>query len=247
MGIFKKVNRIYKAFSDSQERNYIVFLALEEISKIVCPSLIFSEYGRTWMEDEVFLQEYKKFDKQNLHSADRKYFLYSLLSLVQNIEGDTVECGVFEGASSWLICKKNQDSNKKHYIFDSFEGLSKPLDIDGQYWHEGALSSREEKVKENLAPFLNNITIHKGWIPSRFHEIGNSRFSFVHIDVDLYQPTLDSLNFFYPKLVKGGIILCDDYGFSSCPGATKAFDEYMSNKPESIIHVPTGQGFIIKQ
>jgi hypothetical protein len=68
----------------------------------------------------------------------------------------------------------------------------------------------------------------------------------VHIDVDLYQPTLDSIRFFYPRLAPGGIILCDDYGYSSCPGAKGAFDEYMKDRPEKIIHAPTGQAFIIK-
>ena len=48
-------------------------------------------------------------------------------------------------------------------------------------------------------------------------------------------------------MVKDGIIVCDDYGFSTCPGAKQAFDEFMKGKPEPIVHVPTGQCFIIKK
>lgn len=48
--------------------------------------------------------------------------------------------------------------------------------------------------------------------------------------VDLYEPTKDSIEFFYDKLNVGGIFLCDDYGFTSCPGATKAIDEFLVDK-----------------
>jgi hypothetical protein len=67
------------------------------------------------------------------------------------------------------------------------------------------------------------------------------------VDVDLYEATLGSLDFFYPRLVPGGMLVCDDYGFTTCPGATRAVDEFMSGRPEPIIHLPTGQGLVIKR
>ena len=74
------------------------------------------------------------------------------------------------------------------------------------------------------------VRILNGWIPRRFKEISEQKFSFVHIDVDMFQPTLDSLKFFFPRLEKNGIIICDDYNFSSFPGAKKAWDEYFKDK-----------------
>jgi hypothetical protein len=68
----------------------------------------------------------------------------------------------------------------------------------------------------------------------------------VHIDVDLYQPTRDSLAFFYPRLVKGGVIVMDDYGFKTCPGATRAAEELATAQGVGILHLPTGQGVITK-
>ena len=117
--------------------------------------------------------------------------------------------------------------------------------MDGKYWAEGDLVVTEEIVKENLKDFSSCVYC-KGWIPSKFDLVKNNIFSFVHLDVDLYQPTKDSLDFFYDRLAPGGIILCDDYGFTSCPGAKKAMDEFFETANESIIHVPTGQAFIIK-
>ena len=68
----------------------------------------------------------------------------------------------------------------------------------------------------------------------------------MHIDVDLHQPTYDSLEFFYKRTTPGGIVLCDDYGSIHCPGAKKAMDTFFRDKPEEIIALSTGQAFIVK-
>ena len=100
--------------------------------------------------------------------------------------------------------------------------------------------------RNNLSQF-NFVKYYKGWIPDRFSEVQMLTFSFVHIDVDLYQPTLDSIAFFYERLNKGGIMICDDYGFITCPGAKKAMDDFFRDKTEPVIMLTTGQAFIIKQ
>ena len=107
-------------------------------------------------------------------------------------------------------------------------------------------SSTEKEVKINLQEF-DFIKTYKGWIPSRFKEVEKLSFSFVHLDVDLYQPTLDSMKFFFPRLSKGGVIVCDDYGMTQFPGAKKAVDEYLyKNKHTFFYEVPLGGCFIIK-
>ena len=97
----------------------------------------------------------------------------------------------------------------------------------------------------NLTAFDDLIVFHQGWIPDQFSDVADARFCFVHIDVDLFQPTRDSLDFFYPRMVRGGLIVCDDYGFETCPGARRAMDEFFADRPEPIVHLPTGQGFVI--
>lgn len=236
---------LHKKFFSPRESDYASFVIAQKLAALWYPKLIIGEYGKLWEEDTQFFKYYRRFEDGNNSSADRKYFLRSLLSLTDGLPGQTAECGVYKGASSWLICEKMKDTGKTHYIFDSFEGLSAPAEIDGHHWRQGALRAGEEIVKANLSAYPS-VRMLKGWIPERFAEVSDEVFCFVHIDVDLYQPTSDSLSFFYPRLVPGGILLCDDYGYSTCPGAYKAFNEYMADKPEKIIHVPTGQGFIIK-
>ena len=135
-----------------------------------------------------------------------------------------------------------------HYIFDSFEGLSCPAKCDKDYWKKGDLKTSINVLVYNLKPFESSIdyTIYPGWIPDQFANLESSRISFLHIDVDIYQPTRDSVDFFYSRMAKGGVMLFDDYGFLTCPGASAAVDEFFSDKIEKIFEIPCGGGFVIK-
>jgi hypothetical protein len=101
-------------------------------------------------------------------------------------------------------------------------------------------------VHKTLQGF-GNYRLYKGWIPERFSEVADRRFSFVHIDVDLYRPTRDSLEFFYERVIPSGLILFDDYGMKTCPGHRAAADEFFRARPEPIVMLPTGQAFVIKR
>ena len=184
--------------------------------------------------------------------ADRLYFLYSTARMIaeQQIPGHTAECGVRYGKGSFYLLKALNDSTREHHLFDSFAGLSHGGDEDApvagvKTWAAGDIAVDEDTVRDNLAAF-GNCRFHAGWIPERFTDVADARFAFVHIDVDLYQPTYDSLEFFYPRMAPGGLIVCDDYGFASCPGATRAFDEFFIDKPEAVLPIPSGQCLVWK-
>ena len=68
----------------------------------------------------------------------------------------------------------------------------------------------------------------------------DKKFSFVHLDVDIYTSTLEALKFFYPRINRGGAILSHDY--PGAVGVKKAFDEFFEDKPEIVIELPTGTG-----
>jgi len=199
-------------------------------------------------------EEYKKvIDRGNYAFNDKKFMIYQLAKGISNMEGDTAECGVFMGHGSWLILNAERKKSCAHHIFDSFEGVSEPLkDIDNHsspnayQWKKHDMAYPLEKVKTKLKEFPQ-VKYYKGWIPDRFQEVKDCRFKFVHVDVDLYQPTLDSFEFFYDRMNTGGIILCDDYACPGTPGALKAVDEFMADKPENVITTVPGSGFIIKQ
>jgi len=89
-----------------------------------------------------------------------------------------------------------------------------------------------------------HINFYKGLFPSTANPIKNKNFSFVHLDLDLYEGTLDSIKFFYPRMSKGGIILTHDY--KSAQGVKKAFDGFFKDKPEPLIEMSGSQCLIVK-
>jgi len=208
----------------------------------------------SWPHNEGYRQIVRNFPpnkvKHKLNVHDRKFTLIQFLKMIKDVPGATAECGVYKGESSHIIMTLTEHQGRTHYCFDSFEGLSEPTQDDltiskyGFTWKHHDLKSSEDEAKRNLSNF-RNVCFKKGWIPHRFSEIRNNRFAFVHIDVDLKQPTKDSISFFYPRMSPGGVIVIDDYGFESCPGARKATDEFMIDKPEVVLHLTTGQGVII--
>ena len=93
----------------------------------------------------------------------------------------------------------------------------------------------------------NRVKIYPGFIPGTFGPVDKKTFSFVHIDVDLYHSTKDCIEFFYPRLTRGAIVIDDDYGFPRYRlAAKKALDDFFSDKPEKPITLRTGQCLIIK-
>lgn len=224
------------------------YYAMERLANMFNPHFHFTEAGQVWRNDEVFEENYSNLAENNFHAFDRKYTISQFLKLIKKLPGDIAECGVYKGATAWFICTFIQEHGLKKavHVFDSFEGLSTPEKEDGKYWVAGNLATNEAVCRNNLAAF-NFVKYYKGWIPERFAEVESTQFCFVHIDVDLYQPTFDALSFFYERMNIGGLIICDDYGFSTCPGAKKAMDDFFANKPEAVIMLTTGQGLIIKE
>jgi hypothetical protein len=96
----------------------------------------------------------------------------------------------------------------------------------------------------NYLKRYKNVHFYKGIFPSTAAKIRDRGFSFVHLDLDLYKATQESIEFFYPRMKKGGIMISHDYISSS--GVRKAFDEYFKDRPEPIIEMSGSQCLIVK-
>ncbi|MDR6671379.1 TylF/MycF/NovP-related O-methyltransferase [Rhizobium sp. 1399] len=194
------------------------------------------------------------------HKRKARFFnLVQFYNSVRQLDGRSAECGCWNGLSSYLICKYEQVSNNSfrgetHEIYDSFEGLSdlgsedsiidpslRPL-LGTQGGKKGDFAATEDRVRDNLKEF-GEIRFNKGWIPDAFPKENDTKYKFVHVDVDLYEPTLKSLEYFFPRMVPGGIIICDDYGSLRWPGAKKAVEEFCKGKCNFVV-LSTGQALI---
>ena len=117
---------------------------LRLIASILCPSYRMRYNVLDWMADEPF-ERYLRFvgESGGLKSinAGRRWMIYQLLRLTDEVPGDTAECGVYLAASSYLICSfvARSELPKGHHLFDSFEGLSAPVPQDGSHWQANDL------------------------------------------------------------------------------------------------------------
>ena len=235
-------------FSGDQAQRQRLRLEMARICAGFFGDYYLGDDNKLWRQDKDFLSKHPRLSPRHPFSEERKFTLREFVRHTDGLKGDMAECGSYTGASAYFMAEAAPQTPM--FLFDSFEGLSLPGAEDSaengiRYWKAGDMCSPEEILHQNLAEF-DNIHVMKGWIPERFPEVSNHLFRLVHIDVDLYEPTLESLRFFYPRLEAGGVIVLDDYGFTTCPGAYKATNKFMSDKPEYVLHLPTGQGVIIR-
>jgi len=194
-----------------------------------------------------------------LNRYQRHQNLIQLFSLTDGVEGDTAECGCARGLSSMELClaisrTKPGWLGEGFHIFDSFEGLSEPqpqdLDASGlgaaeagrirTMMHRGNMAFPIEQVREVFQAYPG-VTFHPGWIPDSFAALPERTYRFVHVDVDLYRPTLAVFNYFFPRLAEGGVIVTDDYNW---PGGRKAVDEFCSSNGLRARFTETNQAYL---
>ncbi len=172
--------------------------------------------------------------------------LKELVKISNLVEGDLIEIGVFQGGTSNII-ENNKLSEKKLYLVDTFEGL---IDVD-QTNDKYHLKNNDIKYKnmDNLIKYFNgkNVEVIKSYFPKDLPEgFQNLRFSFIHLDVDTYLSTINSLNFLYEMVNTGGIIVIHDYINDNAPGVKIAVDEFLIGKKEKINEINDSQCLIIK-
>jgi hypothetical protein len=165
--------------------------------------------------------------------------LINALRATSRIDGDIAEVGTAGGGSARLLAEYSGD--KTIHLFDTFEGLPKPGALDPQFeegWYRWSLSDVQQYLRGR------RVDVHKGIFPVSASCVADHRFSFVHTDVDLYQSTLDCLNFFYPRMNSGGIIITHDYSWAA--GVNQAFSEFFMDKAESPIELIGHQAMVVK-
>lgn len=201
-----------------------------------------------WVNNQEFAQTFKdfmdieKFDnKLDDPINERLYILQQFAKRQEKLNSNFVEIGIYAGMSMFFMAKY---CNKKFIGIDSFEGLSSPkFGVDTDYFKQGDLSCPIDYATKYLSRF-NNIELIKGWVPEILNTLPDIKYSLVHIDVDLYEPTKASIEYFWDRLIPGGVLICDDFGSSKTIGAKKAMLEFFEEN--QIIEFSTQQAFIIK-
>jgi O-methyltransferase len=157
----------------------------------------------------------------------------------RSMPGDIVECGVYNGGSAAImaaLCEKTPVS-RSVWLFDSFEGLPKPTDKDGdeapayEGWCHGDLSKVKEVLRKLRIP-ESRIHIVKGWFRDTFPKVEIPKIAILHIDADWYESVKLCLEKFYDSVQPGGYIVLDDYG--DWQGCRIATDEFLKKRVHDV-------------
>ncbi len=205
-----------------------------------------------WKKDNLFLAIYEIINTFTLVDKYRCFELWTLIQQCEKLEaGSIIEIGVWRGGTGALIAKQaiNCGISDPVYLCDTFTGVVKAGAKDSNYrGREHADTSRKivEKLLFNRL-LLDNVQIMQGIFPDETsHEVENERFRFCHIDVDVYQSAKEIVDWIWTRMVRGGIIVYDDYGFYGCDGITKYVEEQIPYKDRLVIHNLNGHAIIIK-
>ena len=180
-------------------------------------------------------------DRRSLLTAFEAFLVYSVARAQAAKEGAFAEVGVYKGASAKLICEAKGD--KPLHLFDTFEGLPQATKVDRNIHKIGQYKGSLESVQEYLGGY-ENLHYHKGVFPDSTKSVEDTTYAFAHFDVDLYEGTLACLEYFYPRMITGSVMVSHDYDWAT--GVRKAFDEFFADKPEGIIEQPTTQCVVMK-
>ena len=156
----------------------------------------------------------------------------------ENIGGSFAELGVYKGDSAYLLHLMDQE--RDFHLFDTFEGfVEKDLENESgkaaTYTTKNFADTSLEKVRTKLPG--ERFIFHKGYFPETASGLENETFALVNMDADLYNPTRAGLEFFYPRLSPGGVIIVHDYN-PDWPGIMKVVDEFAATIPESLVVMP---------
>jgi hypothetical protein len=175
-----------------------------------------------------------------------------------DLEGDFVECGVYKGFFSSVVCDYLgfEKLNRTFYLYDSYEGFSpkytRPSDFgSGQLFIDVAQRDYQqanlyEVVCKRFARYLNVRPV-RGFMPDALDSVCPSRISYLHVDLNSPKAEYLTLERLYPLVSPGGVIVFDDYGWKNFKKQQDAVLEFFSKTGEMILELPTGQGMVIKK
>jgi len=181
----------------------------------------------------------------NVGDLSRFYFFNLCFDILiqENIVGNVSELGVFRGNSAFLLSKYARKAGTKCFLFDTFESFDKrdlqgiDLEISKDVFSKTSLEEVRKLVGDTNTEYV------KGYFPESLnYTSGVDNFALVHLDCDLEKPFIAALEYFYPKIIKGGFLIMHDYSSLCWSGAQIAIDNFFKDKAEFVIPIPDKSG-----
>jgi ABC-type polysaccharide/polyol phosphate transport system ATPase subunit len=208
-----------------------------------------------FMKDERFLTAYKAGEATgSWHGAPvhwRVHVACWFAERASHLEGDLIECGVNRGGISRAIVSylDTKLAGKHFYLLDTYQGIPASVLTEHESLHiptfESNYTESFKAVSKTFSSFPE-VVIVKGLVPDTFEQVKSDKFCFVHIDMNNARSEIAAAEYLWPKLVAGGFMLLDDYGWEINIDQREAFDKFAQERGISVLALPTGQGLLMK-
>lgn len=223
--------------------------------------LLYTYHNADFLNDSLFKESYELGKNTDggtlLKDYDIQWRIHVLCWAAKhaaNLEGDFVDCGVHTGifARSVINYISFEKTSKKYYLLDTFNGLDERYSNKEELKRNTLMGYDKEdgnvlfnQVKNTFKNF--NAKIIKGAVPETLDLVDSDKICFLSVDMNCVAPEIAALEFFWDKMVKGGVIVLDDYGYANATNEQKvAHDLFAKSKKVEILSLPTCQGLLIK-
>jgi hypothetical protein len=169
------------------------------------------------------------------------------------VEGDFVECGVNTGIFSLALCEfiDFNATGKRFFLFDTYEGIPEDQITE----EEKGLRRGEvyadlyedcfELAKKNFEKYPRAELV-RGRVPESLGTVEIEKVAYLSIDMNIVEPEIAAMEFFWDKIVPGGVVVLDDYGWADHHAQRRAMDAFAARRGVAILNLPTGQGLLVK-
>lgn len=212
-----------------------------------------------FQEDPVFEDAYARVHEHWRRGlSDKRWRLWVLTRLArtraglpESEPGSFAEFGVYRGGCAYVTLSTTElAAGQRYFLFDTFEGAPPghltQAELD-RGLSEGLADTSIPQVEELLDRWRDRIVITPGDIFETLEKAETGSLTFAHLDVNGAAATVRALEYVYPRLVPGGIAVLDDYGAEKYGPMRHAVEEFLADKPEEALSLPTSQGILIKR
>jgi hypothetical protein len=181
----------------------------------------------------------------------RMWLLTRFARQCRDIDGAYAEFGVYRaGCAYMLLATDGLRPSTPLFLFDTFAGFPPDMLTDSERaagLHGALANTSVDYVAARLALWEAQVTLVQGDVFETLQRTETGPLAFVHMDLNLSRPTTVALDYVYPRLAAGAIIVFDDYGQTGLEAQRTVIDEFFADKPEEVIALPSGQGMMIKR
>lgn len=223
--------------------------------------LLYTYHNADFLRDPLFIESYKLGKDTDggtlLKNYDIEWRIHVLCWAAKHathLEGDFVDCGVHTGIFAKAVVNYVEFNkyNKKYYLLDTFNGLDEKYSTEEELIRNTAMGYDKEipellynQVKQTFEGY--NVKIIKGPVPDTLINVDSDKICYLSVDMNCVAPEVAALEFFWDKMVSGGVIIFDDYGYANSSNDQKyAHDKFAKSKGVEILSLPTCQGLLIK-